>query len=99
MTASNSSMTGAPSSRDHAWSQIDWQQAQSQVRRLQMRIAKAVASVIASHANEEATKDGKLIEGTRTETFINAVDMEVHVPLSGVEMHFNQEGVCTEGCG
>ena len=56
------------------------------------------ASVIASHANEEATKDGKLIAGTRTEAFIEAVDMEVHVPLSGVPMHFNSEGVCTEGC-
>ena len=56
------------------------------------------ASVIASHANEEATKDGKLIEGTRTETFVNAVDMEVHVPLSGVAMHFDKDGVCTEGC-
>ena len=42
MTASNLSMTGASSSGDRVWSQIDWQQAQSQVRRLQMRIAKAV---------------------------------------------------------
>jgi len=42
MTASGLSMTGAYSSRDRAWSQIDWQQAQSQVSRLQMRIAKAV---------------------------------------------------------
>ncbi len=42
MTASSLSMTGASSPRDRAWSQIDWQQAQSQVRRLQMRIAKAV---------------------------------------------------------
>ena len=56
------------------------------------------ASVIASHANEEATKDGRLITGTRTEAFSNAVDMEVHVPLSGVAMHFNSDGVCTEGC-
>ena len=42
MTASSQSMTGASSSSDCAWSQIDWQQAQSEVRRLQMRIAKAV---------------------------------------------------------
>ena len=52
----------------------------------------------ASHANEEATKDGKLIAGTRTEAFMDAVDTEVHVPLSGVPMHFNSEGVYTEGC-
>ena len=42
MTASGISITGASSPRDLAWSRIDWQQAQSQVRRLQMRIAKAV---------------------------------------------------------
>lgn len=42
MTASSLSMTGAPSSSDRDWNQIDWQQARSQVRQLQMRIAKAV---------------------------------------------------------
>ncbi len=42
MTASIQSMTGASSSKVCAWSHIDWQQAQSEVRRLQMRIAKAV---------------------------------------------------------
>ena len=42
MTASNTSTAGASSSNDSEWSQIDWQQAQSLVRRLQMRIAKAV---------------------------------------------------------
>ena len=42
MTAPSQSVTGAPPSRDYCWRQIDWQQAQSQVRRLQMRIAKAV---------------------------------------------------------
>jgi L-ascorbate metabolism protein UlaG (beta-lactamase superfamily) len=29
-------------------------------------------AVIASHANEVATKDGKVIAGTKTETFIKA---------------------------
>jgi len=42
MTASSQSMTGASSSEVCAWSHIDWQQAQAEVRRLQMRIAKAV---------------------------------------------------------
>lgn len=56
------------------------------------------ASVIASHANEEATRDGELIGGTRTETFIDAVETDVHVPLSGVPMHFGGDGVCTKGC-
>lgn len=35
-------MTGASPSYDHLWRQVDWRQAQSQVHRLQMRIAKAV---------------------------------------------------------
>jgi RNA-directed DNA polymerase len=35
-------MTGASPSYDYLWRQVDWRQAQSQVHRLQMRIAKAV---------------------------------------------------------
>ncbi len=42
MTESSASIIGAYSSSNRAWSQIDWQQAQSQVGRLLMRIAKAV---------------------------------------------------------
>lgn len=56
------------------------------------------AAVIASHANEEATRDGKVLPGTRTETFINAVTVPVHVPLSGVTMSFGSDGTCTDGC-
>lgn len=55
-------------------------------------------SVIASHANEEATKGGKVIAGTRTETFIKAATMPVHVPLSGVTMSFDANGKCVDGC-
>lgn len=55
-------------------------------------------SVIASHANEAATKGGKLIADTRTETFIRAVKVPVHVPLSGRVMEFNQQGKCVAGC-
>jgi len=56
------------------------------------------ASVIASHANEEATKNGKVIAGTRTETFIKAARMPVHLPLSGKTMEFNAGGTCVSGC-
>ncbi len=42
MAASIQSMTGASSPNDCPWRQINWQRARSQVRRLQMRIAKAV---------------------------------------------------------
>jgi L-ascorbate metabolism protein UlaG (beta-lactamase superfamily) len=55
-------------------------------------------SVIASHANEEATKDGKLLPDTRTAAFKTAVTAPVHVPLSGVTMEFNSAGTCVAGC-
>jgi L-ascorbate metabolism protein UlaG (beta-lactamase superfamily) len=55
-------------------------------------------SVIASHANEKATEGGRLLSGTRTETFIKAVEMPVHLPLSGVTMEFDGNGTCVAGC-
>ena len=55
-------------------------------------------SVIASHANEVATNDGKVVTGTRTEMFINAAKMPVHLPLSGVTMDFAADGKCVAGC-
>jgi L-ascorbate metabolism protein UlaG (beta-lactamase superfamily) len=55
-------------------------------------------AVIASHANEEATKNGKVIAGTKTETFIKATKVPVHVPLSGRTMEFDGEGNCVSGC-
>jgi L-ascorbate metabolism protein UlaG (beta-lactamase superfamily) len=56
------------------------------------------ASVIASHANEVATEGGTVIAGTRTETFIAASNVPVHVPLSGRTMGFDEAGNCVEGC-
>ncbi len=56
------------------------------------------ASVIASHANEPATEGGKLRPGTRTETFMKAVKVPVHLPLSGRTMRFDGQGRCTAGC-
>jgi L-ascorbate metabolism protein UlaG (beta-lactamase superfamily) len=56
------------------------------------------AAVIASHANEEATKGGKVIEGTRTAKFIAMSKVPVHVPLSGRTMSFDASAKCTEGC-
>ncbi len=55
-------------------------------------------AVIASHANEVATKDGKLLSGSKTETFKNAVKIPVHLPLSGKTMEFNDSGKCVAGC-
>lgn len=56
------------------------------------------ASVIASHANEVGTVDGKVRPGSKTETFIKAVGVPVHVPLSGITMEFTATGACAAGC-
>lgn len=55
-------------------------------------------AVIASHANEVATKNGKVVAGSKTETFIKASNVPVHVPLSGRTMEFNDDGKCVSGC-
>jgi L-ascorbate metabolism protein UlaG (beta-lactamase superfamily) len=56
------------------------------------------ASVIASHANEVGTVGGKVRAGSKTEAFIKAVKVPVHVPLSGKVMEFDSGGKCTAGC-
>ncbi|HYG54316.1 MAG TPA: MBL fold metallo-hydrolase [Burkholderiales bacterium] len=56
------------------------------------------ASVIASHANEAATINGKLVENSRTAAFRKLARMPVHVPLSGRTMEFNGGGNCVKGC-
>ena len=52
------------------------------------------AAVIASHANEAGTSDGKLRPGTKTEAFIKMVKVPVHVLLSGKAMAFDAAGKC-----
>ncbi len=56
------------------------------------------ASVIVSHANEVGTVGGKVRSGSKTESFINAVKVPVHLPLSGRTMAFDGAGKCTSGC-
>ena len=56
------------------------------------------ASVIASHANEAGTEGGKVRAGSKTEAFIKAAKMPVHVPLSGKTMEYDAGGKCTAGC-
>ena len=55
-------------------------------------------AVIASHANEAVTEGGKVRAGTKTEAFIKATKVPVHVPLSGKTMEFDGNGKCTAGC-
>jgi len=56
------------------------------------------AAVIASHANQPSTKSGKVIEGTRLDTFMKAVNVPVHTPLSSNTMSFDSGGNCVAGC-
>jgi L-ascorbate metabolism protein UlaG (beta-lactamase superfamily) len=55
-------------------------------------------AVIPSHANEVATKGGKVIPGTKTDRFVKAVKVPVHVPLSGKTMEFDASAKCVAGC-
>ena len=56
------------------------------------------AAVIASHANEVGTVNGKVRPGSKTEAFMKAVKVPVHIPLSGKTMEFDSAGKCTAGC-
>jgi L-ascorbate metabolism protein UlaG (beta-lactamase superfamily) len=56
------------------------------------------ASVIASHANEVGTVGGKVRPGSKTEAFMKAAKVPVHIPLSGKTMEFDGGGKCTAGC-
>ena len=56
------------------------------------------ASVIASHANEVGTVVGKVRPGSKTEAFVKAAKVPVHIPLSGKTMEFDAAGKCTAGC-
>lgn len=56
------------------------------------------SSVIPSHANEVGTVNGKVRPGSKTETFIKAIKVPAHIPLSGKTMEFDSAGKCTAGC-
>lgn len=56
------------------------------------------AAVIVSHANEAATEGGQVQPGSKTATFIEAVEVPVHVPLSGRTMEFDGKATCVAGC-
>ena len=56
------------------------------------------AAVIVSHANEAATQGGQVQPGSKTAAFIEAVEVPVHVPLSGRTMEFDGKAGCVAGC-
>ena len=55
-------------------------------------------AVIAWHANEAATRDGKLLSNSKTAAFKAAVHVPAYLPLSGKTMDFGTDGRCTGGC-
>ena len=57
-----------------------------------------LASVVASHANEPVTKDGKLVPGSKTEAFIKVVKVPAHLPLFGRTMEFDGKRACLASC-
>jgi L-ascorbate metabolism protein UlaG (beta-lactamase superfamily) len=56
------------------------------------------SSVIVTHVNEPATENGKIVPTSRTAAFQKAVNVPVHVPLSGRTMEFDGSGRCASGC-
>jgi L-ascorbate metabolism protein UlaG (beta-lactamase superfamily) len=57
------------------------------------------AAVIVSHANEAATKDGKVQPKTKTAAFQKMTKVPAYPSLSGKTMEFNGDGKCVKGCG
>ena len=56
-------------------------------------------SVIPSHANEQATQNGTVLDGTKTARFIGLVkNADVYPPLSGTTMEFDGRGRCVANC-
>jgi len=56
-------------------------------------------AVIPTHANEAATKGGKLKPKSKTARFMKLVkDIPVHLPLSGKTMEFDGNAKCVAGC-
>jgi L-ascorbate metabolism protein UlaG (beta-lactamase superfamily) len=55
-------------------------------------------AVIPSHANEMATKGGKLLPNTKTATFKAETKVPVYLPLSGRTMELGGDGTCQSGC-
>ncbi len=56
------------------------------------------AAVIISHANEAATQDGKLVVGSKSDTFIKNTKVPAYLPLSGKAMDFDVDSKCVAGC-
>jgi len=56
-------------------------------------------AVIISHANEPATKDGKVLPKTKTAAFQKMVKVPSYASLSGKTMEFDGKAKCVKGCG
>lgn len=57
-------------------------------------------AAIPTHANEESTKGGRPVPGSKVEKFLKLVDksIPVHLPLSGKTLEFDGDAKCVKGC-
>lgn len=55
-------------------------------------------AVIASHANEEATRNGELLPNTKTAAFVETTQAPVYLPRSGKTLVFDGDGRCKDEC-
>lgn len=56
-------------------------------------------ATIPSHANEESTRGGKVIPGSKADTFKKLIRaIPVHLPLSGRTYEFDGDAICVKGC-
>jgi L-ascorbate metabolism protein UlaG (beta-lactamase superfamily) len=55
-------------------------------------------AAIASHANEAATKDSKILPNSKTAAFKSDSKVPVYASLSGKTMEFDADGRCAGGC-
>ena len=52
----------------------------------------------ATDPHEVGTVKGVVRPGSKTEAFMKAVSVPVHIPLSGKTLEFDAAGKCTAGC-
>jgi L-ascorbate metabolism protein UlaG (beta-lactamase superfamily) len=55
-------------------------------------------AVIASHASQATTKNGKLLVGSRVMVFRTAVKVPTYLPVSSKSMSITADGKCVAGC-
>jgi hypothetical protein len=61
-------------------------------------ISRVPHALALAQANEAATRNGEVQPDSKTAAFMAAVEVPVHVPLSGRTMEFDGKATCVSGC-